>query len=175
MTGQTHSYRIQEAAFDLFCAGHTRREVRDELAKRCGAAAPSDATLKRWSVAQRWVQRRHAITAAWRQRQDAQRGLIGADYLMELHLLRGKLLADARSLPMSSGEGACFALAALERVIARIYQHESELRTAAMFNPLLTRKLQELREIMAPLPRGLPRGDGITLPDGADDPNATPK
>ena len=40
MTGRTHSYRIQEAAFDLFCAGHTRRAVRDELAGRYSVAAP---------------------------------------------------------------------------------------------------------------------------------------
>ena len=171
MASQTHSYRLQEAAFDLFCVGHSRREVRDELTRRYGAVAPSDATLKRWSVAQRWVQRRDAITTAWRQRQDTQRGLIGADFLLELHLLRGKLLADARNLPMTSGEGACYALAAVERVIARIYRHETQLRTTAMFNPLLTRKLQELEAVMAPLPQG----NGITLPDSAADPDVTPK
>ncbi|MFC1543591.1 hypothetical protein ACFL4K_03520, partial [Candidatus Neomarinimicrobiota bacterium] len=127
--------------------------------------------LKRWSVAHRWVQRRDMITDAWRQRLDYRRGLIGTEFLMELYLLRGKLLEEANSLPMTSGEGACFALAALERVIARILQQEAEKATAARFQPLMEHQLDKLQKLIMPHPPG----GGVTPTDGDDDHEVTMK
>ncbi len=171
MSSKVYSYRMREEAFDLFCTGLSRREVHDRLTARFGDEAPGDATLKRWSVADRWVARRNAVIAAWQQRQDGQRSLVGAEFLAELQLLRGKLLADARNLPVTTGESACFALAALERVIARIQEQEEIRQRLAAIRPVFDNQLQQLRSLIPPLS---PLA-GIEPFDDDDDPELLPE
>ncbi len=125
-TRESHPAVLREEAFDLYIAGYGRARLYEELRARHGPAAPSESTLKNWSVRDRWPRRRHRIRRLLRERADALRALAGPDLAVELLKLRRLAVEGAGETPFHSAEGAFFSLAALERVIARHEEREAD-------------------------------------------------
>ena len=114
----------REEAFDLYISGFNRRRILTRLRDRHGDGAPSETSLKRWSVQDHWTARRARIRSLTRSHDDNQRALVGTRMAGELLNVRRLAVEAAQDLPFSSAEGALFALAALERIIDR---HEVRL------------------------------------------------
>ena len=129
MSATRHSPCTRVDAFDLYVAGLSHRKVLVQLRELPGAEAPSERTLKRWSVQDHWTARRAGIRALTRSHDDTQRALDGSDMVGELHKVRRLVLEAAQDLPFSSAEGALNSLAALERVIDR-----QEIRSIDQFH-----------------------------------------
>ncbi len=117
MSANRHPPGARQEAFDLFVAGLSHSQVRAQLRELHGAEAPSERTLKRWSVQDHWTARRARIRTLTRSHDDAQRALDGTGMIAELHKLRLRVVEAAQDLPFSSAEGALNSLAVVERVI----------------------------------------------------------
>jgi hypothetical protein len=181
MTKQSHHTdpfprQLREEAFDLYCTGLTRPHLQAELARRHGTTtAPSLATIKRWAQADSWKQRRDTIWQAVRQRRDADRALLGSEYLDKLHQLRHTVLEALHNLSFSTAEGALFGLAALERVIERQIFRMKQDEINAAIKPILSAQIDQLRSLRTfPLPKPRPAGspgEGLMPTDEKHDPN----
>ena len=123
---ESHPSVLREEAFDLYIAGYGRARLTEELRDRHGPAAPSESTLKNWSVRDRWPLRRRRIRRLLRDRADALRALAGPELASELLKLRRVAVEGAGETPFHSAEGAFYSLAALERVIARHEDREAD-------------------------------------------------
>ncbi len=161
---QRHPSGLREEAFDLFAGGLSIRRVFDELHGQYAADAPAESTLRRWSVEDRWTRRRARIRSVTRARADARRALAGPELTAELHKMRRQVVEAVDVAPFTTAEGALYALAALERVIARHEDREAE------------RTLQEHRRSIGSLLTFLETGEPADPDDGPADqlPEVTP-
>lgn len=144
-------YTIQwrEEAFDLYVTGLSRRQVHAELRQLYGDDAPSETSLKRWSVQDHWTERRARIRRRMRRCDDADRALSGSRMTEELRKLRRLVVDAVGDLNFNSAEGALFALAALERIIERHDNRQRQKQWQRSLQTVLEPLRQQSREQLA--------------------------
>lgn len=175
---------FREQAFDLHVSGFNRRQILARLQDHHGAAAPSESTLKRWSVQDHWTARRTRIRSLTRSHHDDQRALVGTRMTGELLNIRRLAVEAAQDLPFSSAEGALFALAALERIIDRhevrlVEQHTRDrfhfaLGLAGPYGPVFSRQGAPEGDPLPPGPGSPSPSEQVTQTWPKDDPSANP-